>query len=100
MQHRFMPPLLLLLAHVVATGAQVLNGSKFVPDLELLRQLNRDGDAAGIYNHYARVVCALQVFPEEVSFTLVHDDLYVINLPPALPQLRQLGYRYYIFPEQ
>jgi hypothetical protein len=88
-----------LLGSVVqATGAQVLNGTKFVPDLPFLGQLDSTGTAAEVYNRYARVACGLQVFPEEAGFSLVHHDLYVINLPPGLPLLRERGYRFFLFP--
>jgi hypothetical protein len=83
---------------VKATGALVLNGTKVVPDLPFLRQLDPERASEAVYNRYARIVCALQVFPEEVSFSLLENDVYAINLPPALPILRSSAYDYYVFP--
>ncbi len=39
----------------------------------------------------------MQVFPEEVSFTLLQAEFYTVHLPPGLPLLREAGYRYYVF---
>jgi hypothetical protein len=83
---------------VKATGAPVLNGTKIVPDLPFLRQLDPERAYEAVYNRYAKVLCALQVFPEEVSFSLLEDDVYAIYLPPGLQTLRNSGYHYYVFP--
>jgi hypothetical protein len=83
---------------VKATGATVFNGTKIVPDLPFLRQLDPERAYEAVYNRYARVICAVQVFPEEVSFSVLQDDVYAIHLPPGLPILRDSGYHYYVFP--
>jgi hypothetical protein len=82
---------------IKATGATVLNGTKWVPDLPLLRQLDPKGAYETIYNRYAWIICAPKVFPEEVSFTLLQPDFYTIYLPPSLPLLHEQNYRYYVF---
>ncbi len=84
---------------VKATGAPVLNGTKIVPDLPFLRQLDPERTYEAVYNRYAWVICAVQVFPEEVSFSLLQAEFYTIHLPPGLPILRDAGYHYYVFPE-
>lgn len=83
---------------VKATGAPILNGTKIVPDLPLLRQLDPNRTYEHVYNRYAWIVCAIQVFPEEASFTLLQPEFYTIHLPPSLPILREANYRYYVFP--
>jgi len=82
---------------IKATGATVLNGTKFVPDLPFLRQLDPHGAYETIYNRYGWIICAVQVFPEEVRFSLLQPDFYTIYLPPGLPVLRSANYRYYVF---
>jgi len=83
---------------VKATGAPVLNGTKIVPDLPFLRQLDPERRYESVYNRYAWIICAPQVFPEEVRFSLLQAEFYTIHLPPGLPILREAGYRYYVFP--
>lgn len=83
---------------IKATGAPVLNGTKIVPDLPFLRQLDPKGEFESVYNRYAWIICAPKVFPEEVSFTLLQQEFFTIHLPPGLPLLREAGYRYYVFP--
>jgi hypothetical protein len=82
---------------IKATGATVLNGTKWVPDLPLLRQLDPKGEYEAIYNRYAWIICAPKVFPEEVSFTLLQPEFYTMYLPPSLPLLQEQNYRYYVF---
>lgn len=82
---------------VKATGAPVLNGTKIVPDLSFLRQLDPERKYENVYNRYAWIICAVQVFPEEVRFSLLQAEFYTIHLPPSLPILRDAGYRYYVF---
>jgi hypothetical protein len=83
---------------VKATGAPVFNGTKIVPDLPFLQQLDPKSAYEAVYNRYAWVICAAQVFPEEVSFSLLQDDFYTIHLPPGLQILRDSGFHYYVFP--
>lgn len=81
-----------------ATGATVFNGTKIVPDLPFLRQLDAKGAYESVYNRYAWIICGVQVFPEEVSFSLLQMEFYTIRFPPGLPILRDAGYHYYVFP--
>ncbi len=82
---------------VKATGATVFNGTKIVPDLPFLRQLDAKGAYESVYNRYAWIICAVQVFPEEVRFVLWQPEFYTVHLPPGLPLLRDAGYHYYVF---
>jgi hypothetical protein len=83
---------------VKATGAPVLNGTKIIPDLPFLRQLDPSRTYESVYNRYAWIICAPKVFPEEVSFSLLQPEFYTMHLPPSLPLLREENYRYYVFP--
>ncbi len=83
---------------VKATGAPVLNGTKIVPDLPLLRQLDPSRRYESVYNRYAWIICGIKVFPEEVSFDLLQAEFYTMHLPPGLPLLRDANYRYYVLP--
>jgi hypothetical protein len=82
---------------IKATGATVLNGTKYVPDLPLLRQLDPKGKYETIYNRYGWIICTPKIFPEEVSFTLLQPEFYTMHLPPSLPWLQEQNYRYYVF---
>ena len=82
---------------IKATGATVLNGTKFVPDLPFLRQLDPKGAYETIYNRYGWIICMPKVFPEEASFTLLQPDFYTLHLPPSLPLLQEQNYRYCVF---
>lgn len=71
-----------------------------VPELEFLHQLDPQRSFETVYNRYAWIICAVQVFPETAAFTLLQPDFYTMHLPPGLPVLREARYDYYIFPEK
>ena len=81
-----------------ATGASVLNGSKIVPDLDFMHQLDPQGRYESICNRYANILVSLPLQPGNVSFRLVSGDLYEMALPPNLPLLQTAGYNYVVFP--
>ncbi len=85
---------------VKATGAEVFNGTKIIPDLPLLLQLDSGGQNAFTYNRYANISCELprEGRGQSVDGGLIHPDLYVLFLSPAQPSLQKAGYRYVVFP--
>ncbi|MDQ3117855.1 MAG: hypothetical protein M3Q86_14835 [Verrucomicrobiota bacterium] len=87
---------------VKSTGAPIFNGTKVVPDLPFLHEL--DGGTANefTYNRYANIVCELprEGGRDSVQGGLVHPDMYILFLPPDLPALKAAGYRYVVFPRQ
>lgn len=85
---------------VRATGAAVFNGTKIVPDLPFLHQLDRGGANEFVYNRYANIGCEMPRLSHEVSISLVYPDYYIWILPPDLPILKQSGYRYILIPKE
>ncbi len=82
---------------VKAAGAQVFNGTKFVPPLDDLRVIDPSATAALGYNRYAHIA----LVPENgnaVTFTLLHEDSYVIRIDPKSDVWRRLGIRYVALP--
>ena len=61
---------------VKASGAPVFNGTKIVPDLPFLYQLDPGGAHDWIYNRYANIVCELPRYGYQVSAGLAFPDLY------------------------
>lgn len=90
-----------ILAQLVkATGANVFNGTKILPDLQFFRLLDPTGALASIYNRYANIVCQLPQQRGQGTFELIAPDLYVIAMPPELPPLADAGYRFALFPRE
>jgi hypothetical protein len=83
-----------------ATGASVLNGTKIVPDLEFLHQLDPEDRSKWIYNRYAYIIVDVPDQRGDVAFDFRSgaDDAYQVHLPPDLPLLQRRGYRYMMFP--
>jgi hypothetical protein len=77
---------------IKATGADVLNGTKIVPNLQFFRALNPDAEP--IYNRYAHVECMLPGAAGKPQFRLVQSDYFIVHLAPDLPLLEAAGYRY------
>jgi hypothetical protein len=89
--------------HMVAdlfksAGAQVFNGTKFVPPLEELRVIDPKETGASIYNRYAHIELEPAQGPD-VSFSLHQGDWYIINIAPSNDVWRRLGIRYVVFPQ-
>ena len=87
-----------LSAFLAATGANVLSGSKTVPDLAFYRQLDPGGRALDIYNRYALAVFHLPAARDEVRFEQINFCGHRVFLHPAHPVLRAAGVRYFVFP--
>lgn len=83
---------------VKATGATIFNGTKVVPELDLLRRINPDAEA--VYNRYANIGCEFPKSPGETKAVLVYPDYYIWFLPPDLPMLQQSAYRYILVPNE
>jgi hypothetical protein len=83
---------------VKATGARVLNGTKVVPDLELMHEFDPQDRAGLTYNRYANIVVLFPKDPRNINVGLIAPDAYKITLSPDLPPLRRHGYRYLVFP--
>lgn len=83
---------------VKATGATIFDGTKAVPDLDLLRRI--DPDAEPVYNRYANIGCEFPKSPGETKAVLVYPDYYIWFLPPDLAVLQQSGYRYILAPNE
>ena len=82
---------------VKATGAQVWNGTKVVPQLADLRVLDPSSTAASTYNRFAHI----GLIPEkgsEVGFTLLNGSVYTIKIDPISDLWRRLGIRYVALP--
>lgn len=84
---------------VKATGANVLNGFKIVPDLDLLHRFDPDRKASFVYNRYGHFVFKLPEFPGQIAFRFVAADYYILNLSPGDFELSQLGCRYLALPQ-
>ncbi len=89
--------------HVVAdllkaAGAQVFNGTKFVPPLDELRVIDPKMSGASVYNRYAHIELE-PALGSDVSFALHEGDWYIINISPSNDLWRRLGIRYVVFPQ-
>jgi len=83
---------------VKATGAPVLNGTKILPELQLLRRIDPEGNGDFIYNRYANITYELPKDPNQITFNLIYPDFYMAFISPDHPVLQQAGYRYLMFP--
>jgi hypothetical protein len=84
-----------------ATGASVLNGTKIVPDLKFLHELDSNDRSKWVYNRYAYINVDVPDQRGGVAFDYNFgvEDAYQIRLPPELPLLHRGGYRYVMFPQ-
>ncbi len=83
--------------YFIAAGVNVINGSKFAPDLALMKIIDPEGKNMSVYNRFAQI----HVMPNDsarfrgdVRFTLDNMDGYSLFINPDAPQLKAGGVKY------
>lgn len=76
----------------IAAGAKVINGVKYTPEFNKLKILDPKGEFKDVYNRYAHVAfMEPQDKSQDVSFSLVAADYYVVHIDPCSDKLRKIG---------
>lgn len=80
------------------TGANVVSGVKYTPDLPTLRKLNDSPKADSIYNRYAHI----SFYPmingrDSIAFSLLQSDAYAIQIDPCMDKMKNFGVKYVFF---
>lgn len=78
---------------VKATGADILGGTRCMPDREMLRVLDPENRYATVHNRYARV-CFLPSSDANPEFKFVFADDYQVRLPVRTEIFESLGVKY------
>jgi hypothetical protein len=76
-----------------ATGADVLGGTRCMPDREMLTVLDPENRYATVHNRYARV-CFIPSADAEPEFKLIFADDYQVRLPWRSEIFENLGVKY------
>ena len=82
---------------LASTGVAVFNGTKAAPELSRMSILYPTGRYQKIYNRYAAISCSANSRPDEIKFTLNHNDFYTLSIHPCNPKLAQAGIDYIVF---
>lgn len=85
-----------------ASGANVVNGNHYTPDLEFYRTLDPDGEHRFIYNRYSDVVFEepREGSGKEVEFVLMQTDSFAVLIDPCSPLLEKPGITNFAFAYQ
>jgi hypothetical protein len=78
---------------VKATGADVLGGTRCMPDHEMLAVLDPENRYATVHNRYARI-CFVPSADAEPEFKLMSADDYQVRLPLRSELFESLGVKY------
>lgn len=81
-----------------ATGASVLNGTKLLPQTDLMQRLDPSHSFASIYNRYAYINVVLPQRSTEETFSLVDFNYYDLRISPDAEPLRERHYNFVVFP--
>lgn len=84
---------------VKATGADVLGGTRYGPDLEMVGVLDRHGHSANVYNRWARI-CFLVSTEADPVFKLLGTDYYEVQVPLRNEIFQGLGVKYIVLVDQ
>ncbi|MFO0415647.1 MAG: hypothetical protein ACK5Y6_00025 [Pseudomonadota bacterium] len=81
---------------IKTSGRRVINGSQYLPDLDLLAKLDPERRFDSVYNRYAHVV--YDVAPEGATptFTLIAPDVWQLTVDPCHESFRALGIDYIV----
>lgn len=90
---------LLLPELVKATGADVINGFRIVPDLDFLHRFDPSRRSNFVYNRYGHLVCRLPEYAGQITFQFAAADYYILYVSPGYSDLRELGCRYVALPD-
>jgi len=82
-----------------ASGLEVVNGSKFVPQLDLWSRMDRSGSYRDVYNRYAHFQFQPQAAGEPFRMDLVQADLVTVTVSPCSADLVQAGIDVVVLPQ-
>jgi len=91
-------PVLANLAY--ATGARVLNGLKYVPHLNEMRQLSDKDEDVAVYNRYGFISLSPTTEPTVRFQSADIEDSYTLIIDPHSESWRRLGITYVLMPEE
>ena len=83
--------------YYTAAGVNMINGSKFSPDLEMMKILDPTGANKDIYNRFAQVRYMQYDSAKgqnDLRFNLDNIDGYSVFINPCAEQLQRMGIRY------
>jgi len=82
----------------IAAGARVINGTKYLPDIPLLRTFDPEGKNDSIYNRYSNLGLAIANDTAHIRFQLLYEDMCILEVSPLNSRFRSLGIKYLMVP--
>jgi hypothetical protein len=82
-----------------ASGLEVVNGSKFVPQFALWSRMDRSGSYRDVYNRYAHFQFQPQAAGQPFRMDLVQADLVTVTVSPCSAELAQAGIDVVVLPQ-
>ncbi len=88
----------ILANYLIAAGVDVVNGTKFIPDLAMLKIIDPTGANMKVYNRFAHIHCLSfnpdSKDPDAIKLILDNDDAYTLCIDPMSKQLNDIGVTY------
>ncbi len=88
----------ILANYLIATGVNVINGTKFIPDMDMYKVLDPDGSHKKVYNRFAHVHCLPfnpdSKNPDDMKWIIDNEDAFTLCIPPRSKGLRDIGVKY------
>ncbi len=83
-----------------ATGAKVLGGAKFMPNLKEMKYLDPKGTRDSVYNRYAHTLYSTYIDGKDsVVMKNDYEDAYLIALDVCSGKLKKMGVKYVLYSE-
>ena len=74
-----------------AAGVNIINGTKYSPDLPLMEKLDPEKKFVSVYNRYAYVKFYSSSDKETISFNLEKTDKYSVSADPCSRAIKDIG---------
>ncbi len=88
----------ILANYLIATGVNVISGTKFIPDLEMMKVFDPTLAKKSVYNRFAHVHCLPfnpdSKNPNDIKFIIDNEDAYTLCVSPRSEQLAKIGVKY------
>jgi hypothetical protein len=80
-----------------ASGAWIINGVQYIPNIKVFRTLDPEGRYQSIWNRFSHFGVARSENAAELKFVLQSNDSILLEIHPCAPVLRELGVQYFVF---
>lgn len=82
--------------YLAANGFRVLNGTYYFPNVDFWHSFDPNGDYLHIYNRYAHIFLTHTNDPDQITISLMQQDVVQIEISPCNKKLEEIGVNHFL----